>query len=197
MKLTTLFTNVTLIKELNEFNLNLYSNARGNWQKCLHIWLLRFQQVSTLHISVHWIASILLLCYPLYGYFVLDEMVPFFEVVLPFIDDTTVHGYFVTLAFQFVLCIFVISIMYSVDYVFILTLFSGAALIDLIEEDCKAVTVAIHNSNGTLGDVNDLLIIAIRRNQNMRRLVNYEINLNRHSRRYIRSLIYKLLFPDI
>lgn len=151
--------------------MNLYSSAKGNWEKCLHTWLHRFQQVSTLHISVHWIAAILLLLYPLYGYFVLDVMVPFFDLVIPFIDDTTTRGYFITLVFQFVLCVFVISIMYSVDYVFILTLFSGAAIIDLIEVDCKALTFAIHNSNRTVGDINNLLITAIRRNQNMRRLV--------------------------
>lgn len=95
-------------------------------------------------------------------------MVPFFDLVIPFVDDTTVRGYFITLVFQLVLCIFVISIMYSVDYVFILTLFSGAAIIDLVEEDCKALTIAILNSSGTK-NINDLLIIAIRRNQSMRR----------------------------
>lgn len=173
VKLTTFFSNVHIIKDLNEFNLTLYNNPIGNWKKCLDIWLYRFVKVSTLHISVHWISAILLLCYPLYGYFVLNEMVPFFDLVIPFVDDTTVRGYFLTLVFQFVLCIFVITIMYSVDYVFILTLFSGAALIDLVEEDCKALTTAIENSVGSVKTniINDLLKTAIRRNQSMRRLV--------------------------
>lgn len=173
VKLSTFLSNIKLIKELHQFNLNLYGNARGDWQKCLDTWLRRFQQVSIFHISVHWLGTMLLVCYPLYGYFVLGVMVPFFDVVIPFVDDTTVIGYFITLVFQLTLSVFVISIMYSVDYMFILTLFTGAAIIDLIEEDCRVLTFAIQNSNGTVdaGTISDLLIIAIRRNQNMRRLV--------------------------
>ncbi len=187
VKLTTVFSNINAIKELNKFNQSLYSGAIGNWEKCLDTWLRRFKQVSTFHISVHWIAAIFLLCFPLYGYFVLDEMVPFFDLVIPFADESTARGYLVTLVFQFILCIYAISIMYSVDYVFILTLFSGAAIIDLVEQDCKALTIAIRNSIGGLADIghiNDLLIIAIRRNQFMRMLVfpfvyifNGDINL--------------------
>lgn len=101
-------------------------------------------------------------------------MVPFFDVIIPFIDDSSISGYFITLLFQLVLCIVVISIMYSVDYVFILTTFTGTAIIDLIEEDCKALTRAIHNSVGDLVEnnvVNELLLVAVNRNQEMRRLV--------------------------
>lgn len=102
-------------------------------------------------------------------------MVPFFDLVMPFVDDTTVPGYFITLVFQFVLCIIVITIMYSVDYIFILTLFTGAAMIDLVEEDCKALTIAVHNSIVTLNtnEISDLLKTAIQRNQSMRRSVFY------------------------
>lgn len=161
---------------MNDINLILYRQAKGNWEKCLDTWLFRFERVSTLHISVHWVAVILLLCFPIYGYFVLGLMVPFFDLVIPFVDDTSVPGYFIQLIFQFVLCIFVISIMYSVDYVFILTLFSGAAIIDLVEVDCKALTFAIENSKSyvaKVGDVKYLLDTAIRRNQLMRRLVSF------------------------
>lgn len=104
----------------------------------------------------------------------LDLLVPCFDVVLPFVDDNTVRGYFVTLVFQFVLCLYVISIMYSVDYVFILTLFTGAAIIDLVEEDCKALTFGVQNSIGT-DAISDLLTTAIRRNQNMRRSVFVQV----------------------
>ncbi|XP_037047175.1 putative odorant receptor 83c [Bradysia coprophila] len=173
VKLTTIITNKSLIKQLNKLNLDLYGNVRGNWEKCLDKWLHRFKQVSTFHIIVHWVAAFLLLCFPLYGYFVLGVMVPFFELVIPFVDDTTIHGYFIALAFQLVLCVVVVSIMYSVDYIFILTLFTGTAIIDLVEEDCKALTFAIHNSIG-IGDhhINDLLTTAIKRNQFMRRYLN-------------------------
>lgn len=155
-------------------NLNLYGNAKGSWEECLNTWLHRFKQVSTFHIIVHWVAAFLLLCFPLYGYFVLGVMVPFFEMVIPFVDATTIHGYFIALAFQLALCIVVVSIMYSVDYIFILTLFTGTAIIDLVEEDCKALTFAIKNAISTADHhIDDLLNTAIKRNQLMTRFVIY------------------------
>ncbi|KAJ6649101.1 putative odorant receptor 83c [Pseudolycoriella hygida] len=171
VKLTTFFSNTKLIKELNIVNLDLCGNTTGIWQDCLYVWFHKFEQISTLHVSVHWFGATLLLCYPLYGYFVLGEMVPFFDVVIPFVDDTTARGYIVTLLFQFVLCVFVISIMYNVDYLFLLTLFSGAAFIDLVEEDCKALSFTIVNSKRevNVSGIRDRLISAIRRNQGMRR----------------------------
>lgn len=171
VKLFTIISNTKSLKELHEFNLSLYGRAEGNWERRLDVWLGKFQQISSFHIVVHWLAVSLLICFPVYGYFVLNIMIPFFDLVIPFVDVTTVRGYFIMLAFQLVLCVVVVSIMYSVDYLFILTLFSGIAIMDLIEEDCKALTVAIENSNGTIVDVvriEDLLTTAIRRNQFMR-----------------------------
>lgn len=130
--------------------------------------------ITKVQFVLYVISAIAFCLYPLYGYFVLNEKLLIYDLLLPF-DATTKDGYTINISIQIFLTYGTTVIIFAVDLLFLMMMLSGAAYFSLFECDCKMLSIAIEMNGDNLHktDKNDksnveihkLLINCIQRSQ--------------------------------
>lgn len=164
------------IYALSKEVLHVHNESVGPYQEIMYDWARRLMIITKVQFILYVISSIAFCLYPFYGYFVLNEKLLIYDLLLPF-DPTTKDGYAINISIQIFLIYGTTVIIFAVDLLFLMMMLSGSAYFSLFECDCKMLSIAIEmngdnlhktNKNDRSNDeVHQLLINCIRRSQDI------------------------------
>lgn len=176
VKACTLVYYAKHIYALSKEVLDIHNESVGPYQVIMHDWARRLNIIAKVQLVLYSFSAIGFCLYPLYGYFMLNEKLLIYDLLLPF-DPETKNGYAISISIQIFLTYGTTVIIFAVDLLFLLSFLSGAAFFSLFECDCKMLSIAIEKNDDYLSrmkrsdksndEIHELLKNCIQRSQNI------------------------------
>lgn len=126
--------------EMHEIISNMLRKSQGKYNLTFNIWIHRIFMVAKLQGIMYGGTAAGAFAFPVIYYLYYHEKGYIVLCFLPYFDRNSLIGYIFNTIYQSVLGLITLGALYSVDLLFIVLLFIGAAYIDFVRLDCDELT---------------------------------------------------------
>lgn len=140
------------IAKLEKKITKLHKDARGPSKRILSKWANRIELVIKYQTIIYVGASILLVSSPFLVYFIFNERMTIIAVQIPFVSLENWSGYIITNSYLLLCSFLAVPILLSVDALFMLFCFTGAAYIDLVRNKCNELSEKLADTEHKISD---------------------------------------------